>query len=103
MLCWNFDATDFDKLLDTLTSCAPRTCGSAPALVSAVTDGAELALHLLGSYALRTVSADPTLHIAPSAKPSLAVSRVAFIPRRAANPHAASAFLAYLLSPERHA
>jgi iron(III) transport system substrate-binding protein len=33
----------------------------------------------------------------------MAVARVAFIPRRAANPEAASAFLAYLLSPEGQA
>jgi iron(III) transport system substrate-binding protein len=99
MLCWSFDATDFDKFLNALASCAPRACGSAPALVTTVSDGAQLALHLLGSYALRTVNADPALHIARSAKPSLAVSRVAFIPRRAANPEAASAFLADMLSP----
>jgi iron(III) transport system substrate-binding protein len=30
----------------------------------------------------------------------MAVARVAFIPRRAANPEAASLFLGYLLSPE---
>ena len=62
-----------------------------------------MALHLLGSYAGRTVAADPALYIAPSAAPSLAVARVAFIPRRAANPAAASWFLAYMLSPEGQA
>ena len=64
---------------------------------------AELAIHLLGAYALRAVAANPSLHIAPSSAPAMAVSRVAFIPRRAANPEAASAFLAYLLSPEGQA
>jgi len=76
----------FDGFFDALGSCAPRAEGSAPALVSAMTDGAELALHLLGSYALRAVAADPALHIARSAGPAIGVARVAFIPRRAANP-----------------
>jgi iron(III) transport system substrate-binding protein len=102
MLRWR-DAPGFDAFLDALASCAPRPVGSAPALVSAVADGAELALHLLGSYAGRATSADPALHIAPTAVPSIAVARIAFIPRRAANPEAASAFLAYLLSGEGQA
>jgi iron(III) transport system substrate-binding protein len=103
MLCWALDDPAFDAFLDALGACVPRTAGSAPARIAAVSEGAELALHLLGSYAQRTVAADPTLHIAPSAAPSLAVARVAFISRRAVNPEAASAFLAYMLSPEGQA
>jgi iron(III) transport system substrate-binding protein len=102
MLCWSRDA-EFDAFLDALGSCVPRAVGSAPALVSAMAEGAEVALHLLGSYAQRAIAADPTLHIAPSVAPALAVGRIAFIPRRAANPEAASAFLAYLLSREGQA
>jgi len=102
MLRWS-EMPGFDAFLDALASCAPRAVGSAPALVSAVADGGELALHLLGSYAARATRDDPALHIAPSSAPSIAVARVAFIPRRAANPEAASAFLAYLLSDEGQA
>jgi iron(III) transport system substrate-binding protein len=103
MMQSSLDEPDFDDALDVLASCAPRAEGSAPALVSAMTEGAALALHLLGSYALRATAADPTLHIARSAAPAIAVARVAFIPRRAANPEAASAFLSYLLSPQGQA
>jgi iron(III) transport system substrate-binding protein len=102
MLRWSSDP-GFDALLDALASCTPRTAGSAPALIAAMTGGAELALHLLGAYALRTVADDPTLHLAPSAAASLAVSRIAFIPRQAANPEAGSAFLSYMLSAEGQA
>lgn len=103
MLCWALEDSGFDEFLDALALCRPRAVGSAPALIAAMSDGAELALHLLGSYARRAVAADPTLHIAPSAAPSLAVARIAFIPRRAANPEAASAFLAYMLSSKGQA
>ena len=103
MLWWALEDSGFDDFLDALARCVPRAVGSAPALIAAMSDGAELALHLLGAYANRAVAADPTLHIAPSAAPALAVSRIAFIPRRAANPEAASAFLAYMLSSEGQA
>jgi iron(III) transport system substrate-binding protein len=99
MLSWALDDPAFDDFLAMLCSCAPRTVGSAPALIAAMAEGAVLALHLLGSYAKRAVADDPTLHIAPSTAPTLAVSRIAFIPRRAANPEAASWFLAFMLSP----
>jgi iron(III) transport system substrate-binding protein len=103
MLRWSLEEPKFDAFLDALGACVPRAAGSAPGLIAAMSEGAELALHLLGSYALRAVVADPALYIAPSAAPSLAVARVAFIPRRAANPEAASAFLAYMLSPQGQA
>lgn len=103
MLRWSLEEPDFDKFLDLLSACSPRAVGSAPALVSAMNDGAQLALNVLGSYSLRALSADPALHIAPTAARSIGASRVAFIPRRAANPEAASAFLAYLVSPQGQA
>ncbi len=99
MLRWSLEEPEFDKFLHVLSSCSPRAVGSAPALVSAMSEGAQLVLNVLGSYSLRALSADPALFIAPTAKPSIGVSRVAFIPRRAANPEAASAFLAYMISP----
>lgn len=99
MLRWSEDPA-FDAFLDALASCQPHAVGAAPALVASVTERAELAIHLLGAYALRAVAADASLHVAPSSAPAMAVARVAFIPRRAANPEAASVFLAYLLSSE---
>lgn len=103
MLQWSQQEPDFDAFLAALQSCAPRAAGSAPALVSALAEGAELAPHVLASYALHAVAADSALHIAPSAAPLLAIARIAFIPRRAANPVAASAFLAHMLSPQGQA
>jgi iron(III) transport system substrate-binding protein len=103
MLRWSLQEPGFDAFLDALKCCAPRTAGSAPALVRAMADGAGLALHVLGAYALQATANNPMLHIAPSAALPLAVTRVAFIPRRAPNPDAASAFLAYMLSPQGQA
>jgi iron(III) transport system substrate-binding protein len=65
--------------------------------------GAGLGLHMIGAYAARAAAAHPDLAIAPSAAPPPAVARLAFIPRRAANPEAAAAFLAHLVSPEGQA
>ncbi|MBX9843403.1 MAG: substrate-binding domain-containing protein [Xanthobacteraceae bacterium] len=103
MLWWALKDPAFDGFLEALLRCEPRAVGSAPALIAAMAGGAELALHLLGAYAERAVAADPALTVAQSALPSMAVARVAFIPRRAANPEAASVFLGYMLSPEGQA
>ncbi len=103
MLWWSLTDPAFDGFLGALASSAPRAVGSAPALVAAVSKGGELAIHLLGAYATRAAAADPVLKIARSSGPSMGVARVAFIPRRAANPEAASAFLDYMLSPEGQA
>ncbi len=99
MLRWSLEEPDFDRLLAALAAAAPRPAGSAVALLRAMEEGAEMALHVLGAYAARATAADAALRIAPSAVPAMAVARVAFIPRRAANPEAAAAFLAYLVSP----
>ena len=99
MMCWALEQPKFDEFLNVLASCEPRAVGSAPALIAAMSEGAELALHLLGAYAQRTVAADSSLHLAPSNAPPISVGRVAFIPRRAAYPEAASAFLSYMVSP----
>jgi ABC-type Fe3+ transport system substrate-binding protein len=103
MLWWSSTDSSFDNFLEAFALSEPRAAGSAPALIAAMSDGAELALHLLGAYASRAVAADSSLTIARSAAPSMAVARVAFIPRRAANSEAASAFLDYMLSPEGQA
>jgi iron(III) transport system substrate-binding protein len=99
MLRWRLEEAAFDAFLDALARCAPRLAGSAVALLKAVEQGADLALHVLGAYAARAVATDPTLCIAPSTAPAPAVARIAFIPRRAANPEAAAAFLGYMVSP----
>lgn len=99
MLRWSLEEHAFDDFLDALGACFPRAVGSAVALLREMEDGAALGLHVLGAYAVRAVAADPGLVIAPSAAPAQAVARVAFIPTRAANPEAASAFLAFLVSP----
>ena len=103
MLRWSLEQPGFDTFLDALARCAPRTAGSAPALIAAMQEGACFALHLLGAYAKRATASDAALHVAPSDAPSLAVGRVAFIPKGAANPEAASAFLGYMLSSEGQA
>lgn len=98
MLRWSLEEPDFDLFLHAMARCAPRAVGSAVELLNAMEEGAELALHVLGAYAARAVARDARLCIAPSAAPAPAVARVAFIPRRAANPEAAAVFLAFLVS-----
>jgi iron(III) transport system substrate-binding protein len=105
MLQSDLEDTSFEGFLNALATCEPLAMGSAPPLVEAVTSGrAALALHVLGSYAQRAeASCGGALGIAASAFPVPAVSRIAFIPRRAANPGAARAFLDTLLSPDGQA
>lgn len=89
----------FEAGLAALASCRPALGGSAPSLVD---HGGQLALHVLGAYALRAEEAG-VARIAPSAAPAPAVARLAFIPKRARNPEAAAAFLAHLVSEEGQA
>lgn len=89
----------FEAGLDALAACRPTLGGSAPSLVN---HGGQLAVHVLGAYALRAEAAGQAA-IAPSARPAPAVARLAFISRRAANPDAARAFLAHLVSAEGQA
>ncbi|NKC29508.1 ABC transporter substrate-binding protein [Falsiroseomonas selenitidurans] len=94
---------DFEAGMAALAARRPARCGSAPALVAAMTGGGVFALQVLGAYALRAVAADTALRIAESDRPAPAVARLAFIPRRAANPDAARAFLAHMVSEEGQA
>lgn len=92
-------SADFSACLQTLARCKPKIFGSNPPLVEEVASGrAALAYHVLGSYALRAVAAYPSLAIAASNTPALAVSRVALVSSRAPHPRAAQLFLDYLLS-----
>ena len=92
---------DFDAFLEAIAACKPKTFGSNPALVDEVANGrAALGYHVLGSYALRAVHANPALAIASSNAPLLAISRLALISSRAPHPNAARLFVDYLLSQE---
>jgi iron(III) transport system substrate-binding protein len=95
------NAHDCERFMQALGVCAPRLFPSNPALVDEVACGrAVLGYHLLESYAARAVKAHASLAIAASGAPPLAVSRIAFISRRAPHPGAAGLFLDYLLSRE---
>jgi iron(III) transport system substrate-binding protein len=92
-------SADFDAFMDVLALCRPKVFGSNPALVDEVASGrAALGYHVLASYALRAVHSNTSVAIAASNVPPLAVSRIAFISRRAPHPNAARLFLDYLLS-----
>ncbi len=92
-------SADFSACLQALARCKPKIFGSNPPLVEEVASGrAALAYHVLGSYALRAVAANPSLAVAASNTPALAVSRVAFVSSRAPHPRAAQLFLDSLLS-----
>ena len=93
--------TQFNAFMQALAGCKPKVFGSNPELVAAVASGrAALGYHVLGSYALRAVRDHPSLAIAVSNAPPLAVSRVAVISSRAPHPDAARLFLDYLLSQD---
>ncbi len=92
---------EFAAFLQALAACKPKLFGSNPPLVEEVSSGsAALGYHVLASYALRATRSNPSLAIAASNSPPLAVSRVAFIPRSAPHPNAARLFLDYLLSQD---
>jgi ABC-type Fe3+ transport system substrate-binding protein len=87
--------------LAALSRCEPILVPSVKALADLmVARRALLGWPVLGSYARRAVASAPHLAIAPSGAPCLAVSRVALVPRQAAQPAAGKLFLDYLLSPE---
>jgi iron(III) transport system substrate-binding protein len=90
---------ELSAFLRVLGECRSSLFGSNPPLVDEVSSGrAALGYHVLASYALRAVRANPPLAIAISRSPPLAVSRVVFISRRAPHPQAARLFVDYLLS-----
>jgi iron(III) transport system substrate-binding protein len=91
----------FNAFMQVLAASAPRVFGSNPALVEEVASGrAAVGYHVLGSYALRAVRDYPSLAIAASHVPALAVSRLALISKHAPHPNAARHFLDYLLSED---
>jgi iron(III) transport system substrate-binding protein len=92
---------DFGAFMQALTACRPRLFNSTPPLVEDINSSrAALGYHVLASFALRAVRCNPKLAIATTNAPQLAVSRVAFISKRAPHPHAAKLFIDYLLSTD---
>ena len=90
---------DFQAFMQILAEYKPKVFGSNPTLLAEVESGrAALCFHVLGSYALRAVHSNPSLAIAVSKAPPLAVSRMALIPISAPHPNAAKLFVDYLLS-----
>jgi iron(III) transport system substrate-binding protein len=91
----------FDAFLNVLASCQPRAFESNPQVIEEVASGrAALAFHVLGSFARRMVQSNAVLEIAATRSPSLAVSRVAFVPVSAPHPENGKLFLDYLISRE---
>lgn len=94
----------FDRYLEALRRVAPRVHPSNPPILAELAAGqAWLAPHVLGSYATRALREHPSLAIAASALPAIAVSRVALVSRAARNPDAALRFVDFLLSDEGQA
>ena len=92
-------SADFNACLQALARCKPKTFGSNPPAVEEVASGrAALGYHVHGSYALRAVASNPSLAVAASNTPALAVPRVAIVSSRAPHLCAAKLFLDYLLS-----
>lgn len=92
---------EFETFLAVLGKTRPQLVASQPELVAAVSSGrAFLAYHVLASFALRAVGANPALQIATTNQPLVAISRIAFISKSAPHPKAAQLFLDHLVSPE---
>jgi iron(III) transport system substrate-binding protein len=95
------DLTSFSELTDALSICKPRAYPSNPEVIDEVSSGrAALGYHLLASFASRAVRENPALAIARTNIPSIAISRVAVIPKSAPHPEMAKLFVDYLLSRE---
>src|SRR6202035_5649791 len=91
--------TSFTELTDALSICKPRAYTSNPEVINDVSTGRyALGYHVLASFALRAVRENPALTIAKTNVPSIAISRIAVIPKSAPHPDSAKLFLDYLLS-----
>lgn len=88
----------FERFLQRFSGSAPQLYGSNPTLIDSLVSGrAIVAPHVLAAYALRAVEANPSLAIAPTEAPCLAVSRLALIPGDAPHPKAAQAFVDFMI------
>jgi iron(III) transport system substrate-binding protein len=92
-------ATTFGSLIEALgRSGAVATCCSAE-IIDGVAEGRYLvAYNVLGSYAYARAAEDPRIAVVAPEDYTLVLSRAATIPRGAANPAAAGAFIDFLLS-----
>ena len=92
-------ATTFGRLFEAFgRSGAVATCCSAE-IIDGVAEGRYLvAYNVLGSYALERAAREPRLAVVAPQDYTLMLSRAALIPKRAANPLAADAFLEFMLS-----
>ena len=76
-----------------------RLQSSTSAMLDGIASGQSLlAYNVLGSYSQRRALSDPSIGLVYLRDYTLVVSRIAFINRRAAHPHAARLWLDYLLS-----
>jgi len=94
------EATTFGGLMESFgRSGAVATCCSAE-IIGGVSRGDYLAAYnVLGSYALARAKEDPRIGVVAPDDYTLVLSRGALIPKSAANPGLAAAFLDFLLSP----
>jgi two-component system sensor histidine kinase TctE len=100
----NLDAASNSRYWDFLSRIAAHGlltfCCSSETL-DAVADGrAVAAFNVLGSYAWARAAAGANIEIIYPADYTFALSRVAVIPKAAANPQLAGAFIDFLLSPK---
>ena len=94
----------FPRLVETLGRAQARTYCCTSLILDAIAKG-ELVYgyNVIGSYALDVIARDPRIGLYLLDDYSLALSRTAFVPDRAANPELAQRFIAYLLSDEGQA
>lgn len=94
----------FDRYLHGLRTMTPRIHAWNPSMVEELADArAVVSPHMLGSFVERALAAHPTLAVAASGFPAIAVSRIAFVSRHARNPEGGRRFIDYLLSDEGQA
>ena len=94
----------FPRLVETLGRAQARTYCCTSLILEAIAQG-ELVYgyNVIGSYALDVIARDPRIGLYLLDDYSLALSRTAFVPNRAANPELAQRFIAYLLSRDGQA
>ncbi len=89
----------FDATIRAYGAARPKLYASSVHVLDAVSSGEQLlGVNVLGSYALARKREDPSLEIVYPRDYTLAMSRIALIPKAARHPNAAKLFLDYLLS-----
>ena len=94
-------SSEFSALLESFGTINLQTEQRTAALLDRISSGnLTMGYNLLGSYARTRIDAGAPLEIAYLDDYTLAVTRTAVIPARAAQPECAHQFLEYLLSPQ---